>query len=321
MQKPFQKVGVLLGGCSSERPISLKSGQAVLKAISSLPLDVVAIDISTENKEIITRILKDAQIDIAFNALHGRFGEDGEIQGVLDELNIPYTGSGVKSSANCMDKSITQNILKNSGFLVPDFCVFDAEDEIDDELIFKRLGPSVVIKPVCEGSSLGVGIAHDKKDFQRAFEQAQKFGQKVLMEKFIRGREVTCGIVAEKCLPVIEIKPKSPFFDYTAKYQKGMTQYTVPAKLNSDQTKMIQESAINIFRTMACEDLARIDFILTEENQLYVLEVNTIPGFTETSLVPMAAKVAGIDFQQLCSLILNNAYAKKKETNHTAMVH
>ncbi len=313
----FGTIGVLMGGVSSEREISLKSGKAVTEALLAAGHSVKPLDITFADGKRIARFIRDARIDVAFIALHGKLGEDGTIQSILESLKIPYPGSGTKASRLAFNKATTQKLLKNNGLPVADFKIWseDKEGNIHEEGgTFKNLnGFPVVVKPACEGSSIGVTIVHQKANFEVALRMAFRYGKEVLVERFIRGREMTVGILDEEALPVIEILPQSGFFDFTAKYQPGLTEYIVPAAIDERLSKDIQEISLKAVRLLGCRHFSRVDLMLDEKHNPFILEVNTIPGFTATSLLPKAAKARGLDFTQLCLKLIELAYSERKE--------
>ncbi len=306
------RIGVIMGGCSSEREISFKSGRAVVKALAEAGCEVVAVELESCEEETVLAQLKTARIDVAFIALHGEFGEDGGIQGLLEQAGIPYTGSDAKSSRVTISKVMTQERLFGAGLLVPAHCVMVAGKNIPGEDVLCHLkGLPVVVKPSCEGSSIGITIVREKGKLKEAIELAFSYGDEVLVEQYIAGRELTAGILDGRALPLVEIRPKKAFFDYDAKYQKGMTEYIVPAEVPETIAKRIQQAAVQAYQVLGCRDLSRIDFILDEKGDAYLLEINTIPGFTETSLLPKAARQAGIGFGELCLRIVGLALARK----------
>ncbi len=312
--KSWGRLGVLMGGCSSERDISLKSGKAVLAALESAGCDAVAIDLNTVNESEILLQLSQSKIDIAFLVLHGKFGEDGGIQSLLEKAGISYTGSGPEASRLAMDKIATQKFLKNHGLSVPDFFVLEKKDQGHAEQLFENFGGCpVVVKPSAEGSSMGVTIVLEAKDFLPAVQAAFEFGPQILVERYIAGKELTSGVLGGRALSLVEIRPKSKFFDFTAKYQKGMSDYIVPAEISPEQTRCIQDMSQRIFTLLGCRDMARSDFILDDQGHVYFLEVNTIPGFTATSLLPMAAQDKGLSFADLCLTIAGFAVKRKNE--------
>lgn len=307
-----EHIGVLMGGISSEREISFKSGRAIVAALEKVPCAVSGIEINTEDEKQIMGLLKEEGVDVAFVALHGKFGEDGGIQEILERGGIPFTGSGAGASRMAMNKALTQKMLKENRLPVPAYGAVSQERmEEKEEIIGKVGGLPVVVKPACEGSSIGITIVHEISQWQKALDAAFHYGGEVLIERYIQGKELTCGILGQEALPVVEIRPRHPFFDFEAKYQKGMSEYIVPAQISSKATQQVQEIAREVFRVMGCADFARVDFILDEEGHPYVLEINTIPGFTQTSLLPMAAQEAGMNFTQLCLRILQMALRRK----------
>ena len=305
------KVGVLMGGVSTEREISLKSGKAVYENLRQLGLDVITIDIKTSNKEENIRMIKSHKIDCAFIALHGLFGEDGQIQEILDKLNIPYTCSGMLASRLAMDKVATRKICQIHGLPIPKYEILDRLSYSTNWEFPDNLSLPLVVKPASHGSSIGLSIIDDKKDIDKAISLAFSFDEIILIEEYIKGREVTVGILDNAALPVIEVIPKKRFFDFEAKYQPGMTDYVVPARLEEEIAKKIQETAMAVHKLLGCVGCSRVDIILDSNNTPIILELNSIPGLTPTSLLPKAAKVAGIDFPQLCLRLLELAYEKK----------
>lgn len=306
----FGKIGVLMGGPSTEREISLKSGRAVYENLKQFGLAVSAIDIKTDDKAENIRLIRTHRINCAFLALHGHFGEDGQIQEILDTLKIPYTGSGVNASRLAMDKIASRHIFELNGLSVPKYKPLDKNSYV--KLSDNNLTLPWVIKPATHGSSIGLSIIDKKEGLAQALGLAFGFDERVIIEEFIKGREITVGILDEQTLPAIEIIPKKRFFDYEAKYQPGMTDYIVPAKLEVRVLKQINAAALAAHRLLGCFGCSRVDMILSRDNRPFILEVNTIPGLTETSLLPKAAKTKGIDFVQLCIKLIELAYAKAK---------
>jgi len=311
-KKKFGRIGVLMGGPSTEREISLKSGKAVYESLKQLGLEVITIDIKTDNIEENVCLMKSYEINCAFLALHGRFGEDGQIQEVLESLEIPYTGSGVLASKLAMDKVASRKIFGNNGLSVPKYNLLERASYSVNGKAHNNLFLPLVIKPATHGSSIGLSIVDRKEDLREAVDLAFKFDERIIIEEYIKGREVTVGILDDKALPVIEIIPKKRFFDYEAKYQPEMTEYIVPAKLEEEVIKRIQSSALSAHKLLDCFGCSRVDMILAKDNTPFVLEVNTIPGLTETSLLPKAAKTVGIEFGELCLRLIKLAYAKTK---------
>jgi len=310
--KDFGKVGVLMGGPSSEREISLKSGKAVLSALKESGVEAVGVDILSDNKEENIRLLNSFNLDCAFIALHGRFGEDGSIQEILEEVDLPYTGSGIAASRLAMDKIGALKVFKAGGLYVPDSQFLERAVYGKDRKFKNQLGFPVVVKPANHGSSIGLSIVEFEEGIAAALELAFQFDQRVVIEQYIPGRELTVGVLDEKPLPVIEIVPKHKFFDFEAKYQAGLTDYIVPAPLNPELAGMVAQAALEAHKLLGCFGCSRTDIILSRDNLPYVLETNTIPGMTSTSLLPKAAGILGIDFNQLCLKLLELAYEKAK---------
>jgi D-alanine-D-alanine ligase len=313
MKNEFGTIGVLMGGYSSEREISLKSGRAVVESLTKAGCSVVPLDINVRERDQIKRTIQNAGMGVGFIALHGALGEDGTIQSILEELNIPYTGSGVTASIRAFNKIETQKLLQERGLPVAEFTTAKA-DSFDAEAIAAQMkGFPLVVKPACEGSSIGVHLARQKEDLVVALKDAFRYGNEVIIERFIPGRELTVGILGREALPIVEIKPQNQFFDFEAKYQKGMTDYVVPAPLPADLARNIQAIALQAHEAIGCETYSRVDFRLDPANRPYILEINTIPGFTETSLFPKAARQAGMEFTDVCLKLIQLAYGKKKD--------
>ena len=306
----FGRIGVLMGGPSSERAISLKSGHAVYESLKSVALEVVPVDVTTDKKSENIRLIKSHRIDCVFLALHGRFGEDGQMQEILDAMRIPYTGSGAYASRLAMDKVASRRIFEVYGLAVPRYKVFNRFSY--NPLLYRChiSALPVVIKPSTHGSSIGLSIVDKKEDLIKATQEALAFDEIVVVEEYVQGRELTIGILDDKALPVIEIIPKKRFFDYEAKYQHGMTEYVVPAPLDEEVAFQVQRTALMAHKLLGCYGCSRVDVILDQNAVPVILEVNTIPGFTETSLLPKAAKKAGIDFSELCLKLIALAYEK-----------
>lgn len=316
--KKYGRIGVLMGGISGEREISLKSGKAVLKALRDSHCDAVEVDIDTPDAALVRSVLAAQGINLAFNVLHGRFGEDGRIQEILSGMKIPFPGSGARASERSFHKIRTQKILKSSGIPVPPFIAID-RGQPDAVGVIKKQGFDLplVVKPDDSGSSLGVAVARDWEQCAEACRQAFAISDNILVDRFIPGREMTVGILADEALPVIEIRPRNAFFDFTAKYQKGSTEYVLPAQASEELLKQLQAMALKVYSTLGCEDFSRVDFRVGPDDQPYVLEINTIPGFTATSLLPMAAEYQGISFNELCLQLVDMAYGKKKAKQGT----
>ncbi|HCU25735.1 MAG TPA: D-alanine--D-alanine ligase [Deltaproteobacteria bacterium] len=300
-------VGVLMGGLSKEREISLRSGNAILDALLFKGYDAVPIDVGPD----IADVLKKKAIEVAFLALHGRYGEDGCVQGLLEILSIPYTGSSVMTSALAMDKYLTKDIASAAGLATPESLFFDAfHEDIDTFLGHFCLEFPLIVKPSREGSTIGIARAENGHQLREAVLAAARFDSRVLVEKFITGREVTVPVLNQEPLPLLEVVPKSGFYDYASKYTPGATEYLCPARLPEEQTRQVQEAARRIYLRMGCEGVARADFIIGADQVPYFLEINTLPGMTATSLVPKSAAAAGIVFADLVEKVLNSARVK-----------
>ncbi len=310
--KDFGKVGVLMGGPSSEREISLKSGKAVLSVLKESGVDALGIDITTDNIQDNIRLINSYNLNCAFIALHGRFGEDGAIQDILEQLNLVYTGSGVKASRLAMDKIGSLSVFKAGDLYVPR-SQFLESTSFNKNINFKNtLGFPLVVKPANHGSSIGLSIIELEQEIPAAIQLAFKFDQRIIIEEYISGRELTVGVLDERPLAVIEIVPKHKFFDFEAKYQVGLTDYIIPAHLSLEIAENVQQAALKAHKLLGCFGCSRTDIILNHDNLPYVLEINTIPGMTATSLLPKAAKISGIDFNHLCIKLLELAYEKAK---------
>jgi D-alanine-D-alanine ligase len=303
--RDFGKVAVLMGGPSAEREVSLKSGNAVLAALKRQGVAAHGIDADKSTP----RLLEDGGFDRAFIALHGRWGEDGVIQGALEVLGIPYTGSGVLGSALGMDKMKTKFLWTAAGVPTPEYAVLEPGADLNK--VASRLGLPVFVKPAREGSSLGVSKAKSVAQLKAAWEAAAKFDDQVIAERFIDGPEITCGILGDQALPLIRIETDREFYDYEAKYLLDTTRYLCPSGLPAGQEREIQQLARRAFATLGCSGWGRVDFMLDQAGRAYALEVNTVPGMTDHSLVPKAAKQAGIDFDQLVLRILETADAAR----------
>jgi len=300
MMRNFGKVAVLFGGKSGEREVSLKSGSAVLAALQRQGVDAHAFDPAE-------RPLHDLEaFDVAMISLHGRFGEDGAMQGALELLGIPYTGSGVMASAIGMDKWRTKMIWSAAGVSTPAFELVRADS--DFAAIEKRLGLPLFVKPANEGSSIGISKVKQAGGLQAAYELAAKSDPLVIAEQFVGGGEYTVGILGDKALPIVRIVPKNEFYDFEAKYLRDDTEYLCPCGLSAEKEAQIQQEALQAFNAIGCSGWGRVDFLMDEAGQHYFLEVNTSPGMTDHSLVPMAAKAAGISFDELVIRILEQAH-------------
>lgn len=298
------RIGVLMGGPSSEREVSLKSGRAVCDALRSLNLEAVGIDIQRPDKNYAIDLVLSYDIDVAFLALHGEFGEDGKLQAILEEINIPYTGSRPRASALAMDKIASRRLFRAAGLNIPAYCVLDRGHRKTKAL---RVFP-LVVKPATGGSSLGLSIADNPGELKSAVDLAFKYDKKVIVEEYITGKEITVGIFEDMPLEPIEIKPKRRFFDYKAKYEAGHTEYVVPAKLPFETMQLLKETALSAHTALGCSFFSRVDIILACDNKPFVLEVNTIPGFTATSLLPKAVLQKGIPFTELIVRICRHGF-------------
>lgn len=306
------RVAVLKGGRSLERQVSLKSGARVQDALHRLGHDVVAIDVG---HDLVTR-LRDAEPEVAFVALHGRDGEDGTVQELLEALAIPYTGSGVSACIRCADKVIAKHHMRDADIPTPDFFAFNetAFKELGaaDALpaIEERLGFPLVVKPAGQGSALGIQFASSVKDVAGALVAAFSYGDKVLLERHIRGRDLAVSVLDGAALPVVEAVPaEEAFYDFEARYEIGRTSFVCPAELPAGTTERAHELALHVWEVLGCRGFARIDLMLGEETgELTVLEANAIPGMTETSLLPQAADAAGIGFDELIDRIVRLAH-------------
>ena len=299
-ESDFGRVAVLMGGWSAEREVSLSSGQQVLDALLSRNIDAFAVDV--ERQQLSHALV--GKCERVFNILHGTWGEDGRVQGLLELLDIPYTGTGVMGCALTMDKNVTKAICHKNGVVTPEWEMVNDLDSCVQaaEKIAGKCGYPVVIKPVREGSSVGVSIARDNQ-IQDAYIKAAEYGE-VMVEQFIAGSEITAAILDGSALPLIKISTPREFYDFEAKYHQDSTVYDCPCGLSAQAEKDIQNTALKVFEVMCCEAWGRVDFLLDEEGKHYLLELNTAPGMTDHSLVPMAAAATGISFPELVEKIL-----------------
>lgn len=296
-----KRIAVLMGGQSGERDVSIRSGQAAWTALLRKGYDAVALDVDSE----VGVRLRDVQAQIAFIVLHGPGGEDGTIQGLLETLRVPYTGSGVEACAVAMDKVVTKAVLTYHGIPVPKGLVRARRER--STALPRGYGLPVVVKPVNQGSTLGISIVRRSRDLRTAVENAFQYGPTVLIEEYIEGRELTVGILNDRALPIVEIVAPGGFYDYAAKYTPGASVYKVPAPIPQRHSKVLQTLALQAHRCLGCRGASRVDFRLDPRGRPYVLELNTIPGMTETSLLPMAAKAARISYETLVEGILQSA--------------
>jgi D-alanine-D-alanine ligase len=301
-----QRVGVVMGGSSGEREVSLRSGQAVAAALRDRGYDVVPVVLGPTQD--VAQTLRVARIDVAFLALHGRLGEDGCVQGLCELYGIPYTGSSVLASALAMDKAKSKELFRLYNVPTPPYYTVSEGDNPDDlEETHGSFGFPVVVKPRGEGSSLGICKANNMAELSRAVTKALEYDRVALVERFIAGREITVGILDGRVLGCIEVAPRSGMYDFDAKYTPGATEYHMPARIAATRTRGVLNLAERAARALGCTSAARVDLLVTEGENEYVLEVNTQPGMTETSLLPKIAEAAGFDFGQLCEAIVKSA--------------
>lgn len=291
------RVAVLMGGVSAEREVSLKSGAAVSKALRTLGHEVTDIDAGAG----LCEALRIANPEVVFIALHGGWGEDGAVQGLLEVMGLPYTGSGVMASALAMDKLTTKRIFREAGVPVPEFEIATSADaQINMAL-------PVVVKPSREGSSIGVSIVKDKSQLREALIHALKFDGPALLERYIKGKEVQIGVLGRTVLGGVEVRPKAEFYSFEAKYTAGMTEYILPPELPADDYERAKAVGLRAHEALGCKGASRVDLIVTPQGDIYALEVNTIPGMTETSLLPKIARLAGIEFPELLQRSIDEA--------------
>ncbi len=312
-----KRIGVLAGGTSAEREVSLKSGGAVFKALLERGYDAVFIDAADDIYAAITS----QKVELIFIALHGGHGENGAVQGYLEVMGMPYTGSGVLASALAMDKVASKKIFRYHGIPVPPFRILGREDIPDD---IHTLAPGCliggatidfgmpwVVKPASEGSSIGVHIVKNGDELSVALEDAFKYGEKIIVEQYIKGKEIQIGILGQKALGGVEVRPSAEFYSYEAKYTPGMTSYILPPEVSEEEYETLKATALRAHDALGCSGATRVDLILDQDHKAYLLEVNTIPGMTETSLLPKIAKLAGYDFGDLIEEILRSAIEER----------
>ncbi len=298
LDKKLGRVGILFGGCSAEREISLKSGKAVLNALRQTGINVVPVLLDEHP----LAAIQAAELDLAFIALHGPGGEDGTMQALLSILGIPFTGSGVQASALAMDKLKSKYILQSCGVDTPKFEIL--LENCDWQAVLTRLGGAAFVKPAHEGSSIGMSKVASAEELEKAYHLARQYDRSVFAEELIVGSEYTVAILGDRCLPAIRLETDNPFYDYEAKYISNQTQYHCPCGLSEDREQQLQQLALQSFNALGCEGWGRVDFMADNSGNFYALEVNTVPGMTDHSLVPMAAAAAGLDFGSLCLNIL-----------------
>lgn len=296
-----KRIGVIMGGLSAERDVSMTSGGAVMRALEEDGYDVHQIVFS--GPDIVDQI-ENVDPDVAFLALHGRYGEDGAIQGLLEILRIPYTGSGVAGSAIAMDKAVSKEILTSRGILNAPFVVLEKGGSDDPAAMAEKVGYPLVVKPVTLGSTIGMSFVYKPEELAHALKLGFEHDATVLMEKFISGRELTVGVLGGTALPVEEIIVPGGVYDYNAKYHSSDNRYVCPAEIDETVASSMQQTALAVFKALRGYGMGRVDFRLDEANDAYVLEMNTIPGLTGTSLLPKAAAQAGISFLSLIETML-----------------
>jgi D-alanine-D-alanine ligase len=300
---------VLMGGMSAEREVSLNTGRAVAAALQTAGYTVLTYDLDPAGGRGVYDLVTSPDLksaEVVFIALHGGEGEDGKIQALLELLGVPYTGSGVRASSVCMDKSISKVIFERHGIETPPWACL--EEEADEPTVVRKAveslgGWPVVVKPVDQGSTIGISIVQGADGLAAAIGLAHRYSPRVILERYIDGRELSVAILGREVLPMVEIRPKEGFYDYECKYTKGKTDYCCPAPLEDGIRRRIDRDAMAAYRALGCEGFGRVDLRLGHDGVPYFLEVNTIPGMTETSLVPMGAKARGISFPGLCDRI------------------
>jgi D-alanine-D-alanine ligase len=310
------RIGVLMGGQSAEREVSLRTGTAVHRSLCRRGYDAVTIDVGPT----LYRDLQEQKIEVAFVSLHGPGGEDGVIQGFLESIGIPYTGSGLQANAIGMHKVTTKTILAAHRIPVPAGTVIKRGEKVSSGQALRaaKLRWPVVVKPASQGSTIGVTIVRKPSQWSEALALAHRYDRDAMVEAYIPGHEVTVSLIGSgedtpTVLPAVEIVAPNGFYDFSAKYEKGKTQYLCPAPLSAALTKQIRALALKTYQVMGCDGAIRVDFRITPRGRPYVLEINTVPGMTETSLLPMAAKQAGIDYDDLTERILESALVRAKQ--------
>lgn len=300
--KQFGRVAVMMGGLAAEREISLRSGAAVYDALKAKGVDAIAVDVTGSP----IAALLGQKIDRVFNIIHGRGGEDGVLQGVLDVLSIPYTGSGVMASALTMDKLRTKLCWQGYGLVTPSWCLLENEVDVDD--CIEKLGFPVIVKPAQEGSSIGMSKANNRHELLTALTVAEKYNCDVYAEAWVTGKEYTVAVLDGEALPVIRLETPNAFYDYEAKYQATTTQYHCPCDLEQKQEQFLRNLAVTACKVVGVKGWARVDVFIDDLGQYQLIEVNTVPGMTDHSLVPMAARQAGMDFDELVWRILETSF-------------
>ena len=304
-----KKIGVLMGGLSAEREVSLASGAAVHQALCGRGYNAVRIDVGRD----VAQVLISENVEVAFICLHGRYGEDGTVQGLLELLGVPYTGSGHLASALAMNKIFAKKIFQSAGLTVAPYQVMRRGDAVRPSMA--GFSFPVVVKPSQEGSSVGVSIVKEAAAMQPALDCAFRYDEEILVEKFIKGREIQVGILDERALGAIEIVPKNEFYDFEAKYTAGMAEHILPAPLPADLYAKVLSQGEEAHRALGCSGYSRVDFLVPESGECYLLEVNTLPGMTSLSLLPEIAQGAGIGFEDLVERIVRSASLKIQTTS------
>ena len=306
------RVAVLKGGRSAERAVSLNSGRQVADALRAAGFEVLEIDTGDDG---FIGELSRSDADVAFIALHGRFGEDGTIQGLCELLDMPYVGSGVLASALAMDKVMSKRFFSEAGLATPDYTVVHRHELFDIGALVDSLGDKTVVKPANEGSSVGMTIVHEPAELSAAIELAFGFDRQVLIERFVAGTEVTVAVLGNDdvaALPTLEIVPQNDWYDYDSKYVPGMCRHIIPARVSEAAREECQRLAVSAHKTLGCRGLSRSDTIVDPDGGVWLLEINTIPGMTSTSLVPDAARAAGIEFPALCRMLVEFALQPRR---------
>lgn len=306
-----KKIVVLMGGPSAEREVSLHTGEAIVEALKEKGYNAVGVDFDPPR---LAEQLAAAGADVVFNAIHGKFGEDGFLQGALEMMGVPHTGSGVLASAMAMNKAVSKQIFQAAGVPTPRSKTYRSEKvSALAERIAADFSFPLVVKPASQGSSIGVSVVETPAALEAALKECVLYDGAVLVEEFIDGKELTVAVLgaeAPRALPIVEIRPHSGRYDYESKYTKGATDYIVPAELDAETTERVQQAALHAFEALGCAGVARADVMLGKDGAPYVLEVNTVPGMTATSLVPKAAGAAGMSFPALCEKLLLMALEK-----------
>tara|TARA_B100000959_G_scaffold114875_1_gene121102 strand:- start:48 stop:950 length:903 start_codon:yes stop_codon:yes gene_type:complete len=295
------KIGVLLGGSSPERDVSLKSGKAIISACEQLGYDVVSID---PKDGVASLLIKIESVDLVFNGLHGGDGENGVIQGLLQSMGKRFTGSDNESSAICMDKRVSKALVSRKNILTPNWISIDSVEKKPTNF---EIDYPLIVKPNDQGSTIGLTVVKSDKELEEAITLARRYTKIVLIEAFVSGREITVTIIGNKAYPIIEIIPTNDLYDYECKYTKDMAEYPCPAELSNELTLKIQNIALMIHKLLGCRHYSRVDFILDEELNSWFLELNTLPGMTETSLIPKSVGAAGMDFKMLIQCIIDES--------------